>query len=198
MASGGTRRVVGPRLNPKDYCQVGAHKTNTSRIARSTRRDVIELTRDQGLDVGVPVNLRSTNNVVTWMRPSPVVAEMARDVDASARELQLATSLVAIGVPVVPPIEIGIAQPTCRATLSTTWRLSAGRSLELEGTVLTTRRSGHLLGQRQVDSVTTWTTGSCSSSLARQGQARRQQERSLLPNHHCPPASTRIGSGPQS
>jgi hypothetical protein len=72
---------------------------------------VAKLVRDQGLDVGVPVKLRSTNNVVTWMRPSPVVAKMARDVDASAQELQVATSLAALGAPVVPPIEIGIAQP---------------------------------------------------------------------------------------
>ena len=72
---------------------------------------VADLVRDQGLDVGVPVNLRSTNNVVAWMRPSPVVAKIARDLDASDREFRLATLLAAMGAPVVPPIEIGIAQP---------------------------------------------------------------------------------------
>lgn len=69
------------------------------------------LLRDQGVEVGAPVNLRSTNNVVAWMCPSPVVAKIARDLDASARELQLATFLASVGAPVVPPIEIGIAQP---------------------------------------------------------------------------------------
>jgi aminoglycoside phosphotransferase (APT) family kinase protein len=39
------------------------------------------------------------------------VAKIAPSFDASARELQLATSLVGFGAPVVPPIEIGIAQP---------------------------------------------------------------------------------------
>jgi thiamine kinase-like enzyme len=72
---------------------------------------VAKLVRDQGLDVAVPVNLRSTNNVVAWMCPSPVVAKIAREFEASARELRLATSLAAIGAPVVPPIEIGFAQP---------------------------------------------------------------------------------------
>ena len=72
---------------------------------------VANLVRDQGLEVGVPVTLRSTNNVIAWMRPSPVVAKMAWDAAASARELQLATSLAAVGAPVVPPIDIGIAQP---------------------------------------------------------------------------------------
>ena len=72
---------------------------------------VANLVRDQGLEVGVPVNLRSTNNVVAWMCPSPVVTKIARDFDASTREFELATFLAAIGAPVVPPIEIGIAQP---------------------------------------------------------------------------------------
>jgi hypothetical protein len=65
---------------------------------------VANLARGQGLEVGVPVNLRSTNNVVAWMHPSRVVAKIARDFDASARELQRATFLAAIGAPVVPPI----------------------------------------------------------------------------------------------
>ena len=46
---------------------------------------VANLVRDQGLEVGVPVNLRSTNNVVAWMRPSPVVAKIARSVGLDHR-----------------------------------------------------------------------------------------------------------------
>jgi len=72
---------------------------------------VANLARDHGLDVGVPVSLRSTNNLVVWLRPSPVVAKVSRDSDASSRELQIATFLAAVGAPVVPPIEIGLAQP---------------------------------------------------------------------------------------
>ena len=72
---------------------------------------VANLVRDQGLEVGVPVTLRFTNNVIAWMSPSPVVANMARDTAASAREFQLATSLAAVGAPVVPPIDIGVARP---------------------------------------------------------------------------------------
>jgi len=72
---------------------------------------VANLARDHGLDVGAPVSLRSTNNLVAWLRPSPVVAKVSRDSDASSRELQLATFLAAVGAPVVPPIEIGLAQP---------------------------------------------------------------------------------------
>jgi len=72
---------------------------------------VANLARDHGLDVGVPVSLRSTNNLVAWLRPSPVVAKVSRDSDASSRELQIATFLAAVGAPVVPPIEIGLAQP---------------------------------------------------------------------------------------
>jgi len=72
---------------------------------------VANVVRGRGLEVGVPVSLRSTNNLVAWMRPSLVVAKIARDLDASTRELQLATFLAAVGAPVVPPIEIGIVQP---------------------------------------------------------------------------------------
>ena len=70
-----------------------------------------DLARDHGLDVGVPVSLRSTNNLVAWLRPSSVVAKVSRDSHASSRELQIATFLAAVGAPVVPPIEIGVAQP---------------------------------------------------------------------------------------
>jgi hypothetical protein len=72
---------------------------------------VANLVRNQGLEVDEPVNLRSTNNVVAWMHPSPVVVKIAGDFDSARRELHTATFLVSIGAPVVPPIEIGIAQP---------------------------------------------------------------------------------------
>ena len=73
--------------------------------------EVANLVRDRGLDVELPVHLRSTNNVVVWMCPSPVVAKIAPEFDASTRELHVAKSLAAVGAPVVPPIEIGINQP---------------------------------------------------------------------------------------
>ena len=76
---------------------------------------VADLARDHGLDVGVPVSLRSTNNLVAWLRPSSVVAKVSRDSHASSRELQIVTFLAAVGAPVVPPIEIGLAQPVSMA-----------------------------------------------------------------------------------
>jgi len=72
---------------------------------------VANLARDYGLEVGIPVTLRSTNNVVVWMRPSPVVAKISKDFDASSQEFRRATFLAAVGAPVVPPIVIGVAQP---------------------------------------------------------------------------------------
>ena len=88
--------------------------------------EVANMLRDQGLEVSVPVSLRSTNNVVAWMCPSPVVAKIARDLNASTRELQLATLLAAAGAPVVPPIEIGIVQPVnVEGQWTTFWRYVA-------------------------------------------------------------------------
>lgn len=72
---------------------------------------VANLLRDQGFEVGVPVGLRSTNNEVAWMNPSPVVAKIAQSFEASSRELQVATQLAGNGAPVIPPVEFGIAQP---------------------------------------------------------------------------------------
>ena len=57
-----------------------------------------------GLRVEVPVLLRSTNNVVAWLRPSPVVAKIGVGRQRGfARELPLALELTALGAPVVPP-----------------------------------------------------------------------------------------------
>ena len=101
---------------------------------------VANLLRGQGLEVGEPVSLRSTNNVVAWMRPSPVVAKIAQDLAASARELQLATFLVSVGAPVVPPIEIGIAQP---ADVAGQWA-TFWRHVEDERTATATQIAGSL------------------------------------------------------
>lgn len=87
---------------------------------------VANLVRDQGLEVGAPVSLRSTNNVVAWMCPSPVVAKIARDMGASARELQLATYLTEVGSPVIPPVEIGVDQPVkVEGQWATFWHYAA-------------------------------------------------------------------------
>jgi hypothetical protein len=87
---------------------------------------VADLLRDLGVEVGVPISLRSTNNVVAWMCPSPVVAKIARDMDASTREFHLASLLAAGGAPVVPPLEIGIGQPVnVEGRWATFWRYVA-------------------------------------------------------------------------
>jgi hypothetical protein len=72
---------------------------------------VAELVRSQGLDVRQPVSLRSTNNVVVWLAPSPVVAKISNDHDGAARELQLVSELVKAHAPVVPPSDLSIEQP---------------------------------------------------------------------------------------
>ncbi len=87
---------------------------------------VANLIREQGLEVGIPVELRSTNNVVAWMSPSPVVAKIARDFAASAQEHQVAMALAALGAPAVPPIDIGLAQPiNVEGQWVTLWRYVA-------------------------------------------------------------------------
>ena len=72
---------------------------------------VADLVRSWGFEVGDPVSLRSSNNVVVWLSPSPVVAKISREHDRANRELAIATELVASAAPVVPPFEQGIEQP---------------------------------------------------------------------------------------
>jgi Phosphotransferase enzyme family len=64
----------------------------------------IEIARDHGLTVNVPFMLRSTNNVVAWLDPSPVVAKIgAGRASHLSRELAVALELTALGAPVVAP-----------------------------------------------------------------------------------------------
>jgi hypothetical protein len=63
----------------------------------------VELARALGLAVEEPIPLRSTNNVVVWLRPSMVVAKISARPGLAAHELAIARALVAAGAPVVPP-----------------------------------------------------------------------------------------------
>jgi Ser/Thr protein kinase RdoA (MazF antagonist) len=61
-----------------------------------------------GMQVDEPEFLRSTNNTVLWLRPSPVVAKIAPNGDNRLSwEHAIASSLYRCGGPVVGPLEIG-------------------------------------------------------------------------------------------
>ncbi len=64
---------------------------------------VVVLARRLGLVVEEPVALRSTNNVLVWLRPSMVVAKISSRPGMAANELAIAKALAAAGAPVVPP-----------------------------------------------------------------------------------------------
>jgi hypothetical protein len=69
---------------------------------------VVVLARRLGLTVGKPVPLRSTNNVLVWLRPSMVVAKVSTRPGMAANELAIAKALALAGAPVVAPAsEIG-------------------------------------------------------------------------------------------
>ena len=72
---------------------------------------VTDLVRSCGFDVHQPVNLRSTNNAVVWLSPSPVVAKISREHDRAGRELAVVRELVELAAPVVPLVDMGIEQP---------------------------------------------------------------------------------------
>jgi hypothetical protein len=64
----------------------------------------VQVAREHGLVVADPFPLRSTNNVVAWLRPSGIVAKVG--VGRNARlglELEVALALSALGAPVVSP-----------------------------------------------------------------------------------------------
>jgi hypothetical protein len=63
---------------------------------------VVDLARELGLVVEHPVALRSTNNLVFWLRPSSVVAKISVGGDA-AGALAIAHLLANAGAPIVPP-----------------------------------------------------------------------------------------------
>jgi hypothetical protein len=61
-----------------------------------------------GIQVDQPEFLRSTNNTVMWLRPSPVVAKIAPEGhNRLSWEHAIASSLYRCGAPVVGPLEIG-------------------------------------------------------------------------------------------
>ena len=72
---------------------------------------VADLVRSCGFDVHQPVSLRSTNNVVVWLSPSPIVAKISKEHARAGRELAVVRELVELGAPVVPPVDMGIEQP---------------------------------------------------------------------------------------
>ena len=83
------------------------HRRITQRWCHNVRVDiacsVVDLARGLGLVVEEPVALRSTNNVLVWLRPSMVVAKISRRAGMAANELSIAKALAAAGAPVVPP-----------------------------------------------------------------------------------------------
>jgi hypothetical protein len=72
---------------------------------------VANLVRSCGFDVHQPVSLRSTNNVVVWLSPCPVVAKISGEHERAGRELGVVRELVELAAPVVPPVDLGVEQP---------------------------------------------------------------------------------------
>jgi Ser/Thr protein kinase RdoA (MazF antagonist) len=56
-----------------------------------------------GIPVDSPVSLRSTNNIVVWLKPSPVVAKLSRTRTTAAKELGIAVALADRRAPIVTP-----------------------------------------------------------------------------------------------
>jgi hypothetical protein len=66
--------------------------------------EAITIARSHGLTVREPVMLRSTNNVLAWLNPSPVVAKIgAGRASRLALELAVARELAALAAPSVAP-----------------------------------------------------------------------------------------------
>ena len=64
----------------------------------------VEIAKSFGLEICEPQLLRSTNNVVAWLRPSSVVAKVGiRHQPEFCWEIRIASELHAIGAPVVEP-----------------------------------------------------------------------------------------------
>jgi hypothetical protein len=81
-----------------------------------------DLVRSLGFQVDEPVALRSTNNLVVWLAPSLVVAKVSADVAKAREELVVASELVELGAPVMPPIDVGGQPFASEAGAITLWR----------------------------------------------------------------------------
>ena len=102
----------------------GTHEVEKCHHVRVyTTTAVADLVRSCGFDVRQPVNLRSTNNVLVWLSPGPVVAKISKEHERAGRELAVVRELVELAAPVVPPIDLGIEQPvSIGAKTITFWR----------------------------------------------------------------------------
>ena len=84
---------------------------------------VADLIRSNGFDVQLPVSLRSTNNVVVWLSPSPLVAKISTEYERAARELAVVRELVDLAAPVVAPVDLPFEQPATIDEMAVTfWR----------------------------------------------------------------------------
>ena len=84
----------------------------------------VHVARRLGLAVDEPVLLRSTNNVVAWLRPSMIVAKIGAGYPRGFHtEVKVASELSALGAPVVPPApECPVVVHAHRGFAVTFWR----------------------------------------------------------------------------
>jgi hypothetical protein len=108
---------------------------------------VVELARELGLVVAEPVCLRSTNNIVLWLRPSAVVAKVSVGHSEAAAELAVARALADRGAPVVPPAR-GVGDRLHRLGDSdvTFWRYASQDGVAEPGPLSVARALGDLHG----------------------------------------------------
>src|SRR5690242_16728250 len=105
--------------------EVGANPLAT--LHSEALREVVNLARDLQLSVDRAVLLRSTNNLVAWLAPSPVVAKIGISRDARLRlELDVAKELHALEAPIAPPAaEVPVIVHRVRDVEVTFWRFYA-------------------------------------------------------------------------
>ena len=117
-----------------------------------------DLVRDLGFEVDVPVSLRSTNNLVAWLHPNPIVVKIAGDLASASRENQLAAFLGATGAPVCP-------HSRSESLNRSTWRTDGPRS----GTTLPTkaRRPRPRWRSRSPNCIVGWRTSLIAPHLLR-------------------------------
>ena len=83
-------------------------------IGEAASQAAVHVARDLGLEVDTPVMLRSTNNVVAWLHPAPVVAKIAREGGVLLQwEQDVAAVVSQHGGPIVGPS--GLVSPIVHA-----------------------------------------------------------------------------------